>query len=416
MRYGEMTAFEERPHSPVLRLRRRDAAVTSSCSTSTSAGPATASSCASSSTRRAPRSPGSTSTPTCRATATLLPAAQRGDRAREPVLEGLVGLDLLPRRRAAGLPAGDLRAAGLRLRRQDARRAARPARLERPGVRRPAREAGGRPQAPLQPRLLGRGRRVLRARARRRRAQVDALDLQHRPPALERHRRQVEGEGRRAPPHRARACSPAGACARWPRARAATTRSATTSARSGRSTTRSSPGACAATASRTRRRGSPPGILEAAEFFDGRLPEAFGGYQRDADEVPGPVPDRVQPAGVVDRRAAAAACARCSGSSRSGDHLVVDPALASGDRPPRAARHPRAVGPLDAFGPRPGRGRRPRGRPCAPKDDLKEGLTADHRLQTRAVPVWHRSRSSVFPRGAGRVGEVGAGQSPARPR
>ena len=49
------------------------------------------------------------------------------------------------------------------------------------------------------------------------------------------------------------------------------------------------------------------GILDAAEFFDGRLPEAFGGYERSRDQVSGPVPDRVQPAGVVDRRAAAAA-------------------------------------------------------------------------------------------------------------
>ena len=49
------------------------------------------------------------------------------------------------------------------------------------------------------------------------------------------------------------------------------------------------------------------GILDAAEFFDGRLPEAFGGYERERDEVPGPVPDRVQPAGLVDGHAAAAA-------------------------------------------------------------------------------------------------------------
>ena len=48
------------------------------------------------------------------------------------------------------------------------------------------------------------------------------------------------------------------------------------------------------------------GILDAADFFDGRLPEAFGGYAR-VDQVSGPVPDRLQPAGVVDRRAAAAA-------------------------------------------------------------------------------------------------------------
>ena len=127
----------------------------------------------------------------------LVPAPQRGDRPREPVLEGLVGLDLLPRRAAPRLPAGDVRAAGLRLRREDARRPPGPRRLERPRVRRPARAAGGRPQAPLQPRLLGRGRRVLRARARRRGQAGRRADLEQRPPALERHRRQVEGEGRR---------------------------------------------------------------------------------------------------------------------------------------------------------------------------------------------------------------------------
>ena len=57
-----------------------------------------------------------------------------------------------------------------------------------------------------------------------------------------------------AAPASGRGSSPAGASARSPRARRATTRSATTSARSGRSTTRSSPGACAATASRRRPR------------------------------------------------------------------------------------------------------------------------------------------------------------------
>ena len=153
------------------------------------------------------------------------------------------------------------------------------ARLARPGVRRPAREGGGRPEAPVQPGLLGRGRRVLRRRPRRRRTPGRRAHLEQRPPAVERHRRQVQGQGGRAATCWARGCSPAGACARWPRARAATTRSATTSARSGRSTTRSSPGACAATDSRRRRRRSPPGILAAAEFFDGRLPEAFGGYR-----------------------------------------------------------------------------------------------------------------------------------------
>ena len=45
----------------------------------------------------------------------LVQAPQRADGAREPVLEGSVELDRLQRRALARLPAGDLRAAGLRL-------------------------------------------------------------------------------------------------------------------------------------------------------------------------------------------------------------------------------------------------------------------------------------------------------------
>ncbi len=84
--------------------------------------------------------------------------------------------------------------------------------------------------------------------------------VEHRPPPVERHRRSLEGEGGRRPPDGAGALTPAGACARLPRARAASTRSDTTSAPSGRSTTRSSPGACAATASARR----PPGSRRAS--------------------------------------------------------------------------------------------------------------------------------------------------------
>ena len=59
------------------------------------------------------------------------------------------------------------------------------------------REAGRRPEAALQPRLLGRRRRILRARARRERRPGRRARVEQRPPAVERHRRQVEGEGRR---------------------------------------------------------------------------------------------------------------------------------------------------------------------------------------------------------------------------
>ena len=187
----------------------------------------------------------------------LVQAAQRADGPREPGLEGLLELDLVQRRPAARLPAGDLRAPGLRVRREDARRAPGPARVEGPGVRRAARVRGRRPQAPLQPRLLDPRARVLRPRPRRGRQPGRLARLEHRPPAVERHRRRVEGEGRRGPPDGPAAVLRLGRSGRWPRARRATTRSATTSGRSGRSTTRSSPGACATTATRRRRPGSP---------------------------------------------------------------------------------------------------------------------------------------------------------------
>ncbi len=164
-------------------------------------------------------------------------------------------------------------------------------------------------------------------RAAGRRARVE-----QRPPALERDRRQVEGEGGRAPSARPAALLGLGRAHARRRARRATTRSGTTREPSGRSTTRSSRGACAATASRTRRPRSPPGILDAAEFFDGRLPEAFGGYPRQPDEVPGAVPDRVQPAGVVDRHAAPAPAhdARARAARRAPRRRSRAPAARSG--------------------------------------------------------------------------------------
>ncbi len=74
-----------------------------------------------------------------------------------------------------------------------------------------------------------------------------------------------------------RGSSPAGACARWPRARAATTRSGTTSARSGRSTTRSLPGAFAATASSRRRHASPRGSSKPRSSSTGACPRRSAG-------------------------------------------------------------------------------------------------------------------------------------------
>ena len=141
MRYGEMTAFEERPHSPYYGSRRRDAAVRRAARRvraldrrpQARARARVRGARRAELDRRVRRPPGQR--------LHLVQAPQRGDRAREPVLEGLVGLDLVPRRRAARLPARDVRAAGLRVRREGARRAARARDLEGRRARRPAREA-----------------------------------------------------------------------------------------------------------------------------------------------------------------------------------------------------------------------------------------------------------------------------------
>ena len=99
------------------------------------------------------------------------------------------------------------------------------------------------------------------------------------------------------------------------------------------------------------------GILDAAEFFDGRLPEAFGGYERSVTTLPRRVPDRVQSAGVVDGRAAAAPAHDARpGADRRPPHRRSG--AAGRDRPHRAARHPRPLGPDRRLRPRTRRGHR----------------------------------------------------------
>ena len=121
-------------------------------------------------------------------------------------------------------------------------------------------------------------------------------------------------------------CSRAGACGRSPRARAATTRSATTSGRCGRSTTPSSRGGSGGTATRTRRRGSPRGILDAAQFFRGRLPEAFGGYERETTKYPVQYPTACSPQ-AWSTGAPLLFLRTMLGLEPIGNHLIVDPAL-----------------------------------------------------------------------------------------
>ena len=122
---------------------------------------------------------------------------RRSARAREPVVEGLGRLAALPRRPVRGASDRAGRGAGLRLRREAAAGRDRPPRVgatsrSRPGSSAEADEL----RRALRRGVLGaRAGRLLRARARPRQAEGRRALLQHRPPALERHR---PGGARRA--------------------------------------------------------------------------------------------------------------------------------------------------------------------------------------------------------------------------
>ena len=280
----------------------------------------------------------------------VVPAAQQGDRPGEPVLEGLLGLDLLPRRPAARLPASHLRAAGLRLRREDARRPPGTAGLERPRLRR--RAGAARPPTSRSASTATSGSTTA-STTRSPSTPTAARWTRCRPTSAT-----CCGAASSTPTKAgaspstcwARGCSPAGACAPWPRARPGTTRSATTSARSGRSTTRSSPGACAGTASRSEAARIAAGILDAAEFFQGRLPEAFGGYDATLTKYPGRStrPPAARRPGPPARRCCF--LRTMLGLEPVGDHLVVDPALPVGIGRIELLDIPGRWGRIDAFG------------------------------------------------------------------
>ena len=124
-----------------------------------------------------------------------VPAALR--RPREPVVEGLGGLPALPRRPVRGASDRAGGGAGLRLRREAPAGRGRPPRVGRRAARDPARGGGRRAGRTLRRRLLGaRPGRLLRARARSGQATGGRALLQHRPPALERHRPRGTGRGR----------------------------------------------------------------------------------------------------------------------------------------------------------------------------------------------------------------------------
>ena len=85
------------------------------------------------------------------------------------------------------------------------------------------------------------------------------------------------------------------------------------------------------------------GILEAAQFFDGRLPEAFGGYARELTKFPVEYPTACSPQ-AWSTGAPLLFLRTMLGLEPVGEHLVVDPALPQAHRPPGAARYPRPLG------------------------------------------------------------------------
>ena len=184
----------------------------------------------------------------------LVRAPQQEDRAREPVLEGLLGLDLVPRRPASR--ASRARPASCRATRTT-RSSAAPAWHGSSGrTRRSPSGSSRRPPTSSGASTGTSGSRT--ASTSRSRSTPTASRSTRSPRTTATSSGAASSTSRRRRPSpgtcSGRGSSPAGASAPWPRAKAATTRSATTSARSGPSTTRSSPGACGGTGSRTRPR------------------------------------------------------------------------------------------------------------------------------------------------------------------
>jgi glycogen debranching enzyme len=91
------------------------------------------------------------------------------------------------------------------------------------------------------------------------------------------------------------------------------------------------------------------GILDAAEFFDGRLPEAFGGYERSATKYPVQYPTACSPQ-AWSTGAPLLLMRTMLGLEPIGEHLVVDPALPVGIGRLELLDIPGRWGRVDAFG------------------------------------------------------------------
>ena len=105
------------------------------------------------------------------------------------------------------------------------------------------------------------------------------------------------------------------------------------------------------------------GILDAAEFFEGRLPEAFGGYPRELTRFPVQYPTACSPQ-AWSTGAPLLLLRAVLGLEPVGEHLLVDPALPQGIGHLELLDIPGRWGRIDAFGrgtvdvDRVGRGRR----------------------------------------------------------
>ncbi len=91
------------------------------------------------------------------------------------------------------------------------------------------------------------------------------------------------------------------------------------------------------------------GILDAAAFFDGRLPEAFGGYERSLTKYPVQYPTACSPQ-AWSTGAPLLLLRTMLGLEPIGDHLVVDPALPTSIGRLELLDIPGRWGRMDAFG------------------------------------------------------------------
>jgi glycogen debranching enzyme len=91
------------------------------------------------------------------------------------------------------------------------------------------------------------------------------------------------------------------------------------------------------------------GMLEAAEIFEGRLPEAFGGYDRDQTKYPVQYPTACSPQ-AWSTGAPLLILRTMLGLEPIGDHLIVDPALPSTIRHLALLDIPGRWGRIDAYG------------------------------------------------------------------